>query len=177
MKCTRKKMVNMYPTVIYSSSFFFFFFFLFSSFINCNGITCREVFLISIIRRLKFVSNWLASAHTARREEEPVHEDTFAIVIRIVGEQSVPFIFLLAATVTGTPIRLGFPGNRKLSRRKLFYILKWKLKDVKNILTSKLLGEWLVRNVACSRWHESFQHCCLPNRALLFLPWIRMHRF
>lgn len=157
--------------------FFLFFFFLFSSFINCNGITCREVFLISIIRRLKFVSNWLASAYTARREEEPVHEDTFAIVIRIVGEQSVPFIFLLAATVTGTPIRLGFPGNRKLSRRKLFYILKWKLKDVKNILTSKLLGEWLARNVACSRWHESFQHCCLPNRALLFLPWIRMHRF
>lgn len=106
----------MYPTTVYILPFFLFFFF-----INCNQITRREVFLISIIRRWKFVSNRFTSAHTARREEEPVHEDTFAIVIRVVGEQSVPFILLLAATVAGAPIRLGFPENRKLSRRKLLY--------------------------------------------------------
>lgn len=103
MKCTRKKIVNTYPTIVILP--------VFSFFINCNGITCQEVFLIPIIRRWKFVGNWLASAHTARREEEPVHEDTFAIVIRVVGEQSVPFILLLAATVTGAPIRLGFRAN------------------------------------------------------------------
>ena len=168
MKCTRKKIVNTYPTIVILP--------VFSFFINCNGITCQEVFLIPIIRRWKFVGNWLASAHTARREEEPVHEDTFAIVIRVVGEQSVPFILLLAATVTGAPIRLGFLETGNFLEEN-FYILKWKLKDVKNILTSKLLGEWLAQNVACSRWRESFQHCCLPNRALLSPPWTRMHRF
>lgn len=147
MKCTRKKIVNTYPTIVILP--------VFSFFINCNGITCQEVFLIPIIRRWKFVGNWLASAHTARREEEPVHEDTFAIVIRIVGEQSVPFILLLAATVIGAPIRLGFPGNRKLSRRKLLYSqMKVKRREK---YTYEQTSWWM----ACSK-------CCVFTMARIF---------
>lgn len=147
MKCTRKKIVNTYPTIVILP--------VFSFFINCNGITCQEVFLIPIIRRWKFVGNWLASAHTARREEEPVHEDTFAIVIRVVGEQSVPFILLLAATVIGAPIRLGFPGNRKLSRRKLLYSqMKVKRREK---YTYEQTSWWM----ACSK-------CCVFTMARIF---------
>lgn len=140
-------MVNTYPTIVILP--------VFSFFINCNGITCQEVFLIPIIRRWKFVGNWLASAHTARREEEPVHEDTFAIVIRVVGEQSVPFILLLAATVIGAPIRLGFPGNGKLSRRKLLYSqMKVKRREK---YTYEQTSWWM----ACSK-------CCVFTMARIF---------
>ena len=44
----------------------------------------------------------LLPASTARREEEPVHEDTRAVIVRIIGQQSVPFILLLTSTVTVT---------------------------------------------------------------------------
>lgn len=149
MKCTRKKMTNMYPTTVYTLPVFFFFF------INFNQITRQEVSLISIIRRWKFVSNRLASAHTARREEEPIHKDTFAIVIRVVGEQSVPFVFLLAATVASAPIRLGFPGNRKLSRRKLLYS-RMKVKRHEKY-TYEQTSWWM----ACSK-------CCVFTMARIF---------
>lgn len=149
MKCTRKKMANMYPTTVYILFQFFFFF------INFNRIIRQEVFLISIIRRWKFVSNRLASAYTARREEEPIHKDTFAIVIRVVGEQSVPFVFLLAATVAGASIRLGFPGNRKLSRRKLLYS-RMKVKRHEKY-TYEQTSWWM----ACSK-------CCVFTMARIF---------
>ena len=45
-------------------------------------------------------------ASTARREEEPVHEDTRAVIVRIIGQQSV-----LTGTVTVTPQGGGFPAN------------------------------------------------------------------
>ena len=51
-------------------------------------------------------------ASTARREEEPVHEDTRAVIVRIIGQQSVPFILLLTGTVTVTPQGGGFAANR-----------------------------------------------------------------
>lgn len=149
MKCTRKKIANMYPTTVYILFQFFFFF------INFNRIIRQEVFLISIIRRWKFVSNRLASAYTARREEEPIHKDTFAIVIRVVGEQSVPFVFLLAATVAGASIRLGFPGNRKLSRRKLLYS-RMKVKRHEKY-TYEQTSWWM----ACSK-------CCVFTMARIF---------
>ena len=53
----------------------------------------------------------LLPASTARREEEPVHEDTRAVIVRIIGQQSVPFILLLTGTVTVTPQGGGFPAN------------------------------------------------------------------
>lgn len=149
MKCTRKKMANMYPTTVYILFQFFFLFYKFQSNIR------QEVFLISIIRRWKFVSNRLASAYTARREEEPIHKDTFAIVIRVVGEQSVPFVFLLAATVAGASIRLGFPGNRKLSRRKLLYS-RMKVKRHEKY-TYEQTSWWM----ACSK-------CCVFTMARIF---------
>ena len=40
-----------------------------------------------------------APADTARWEEEPVHEDTAAVVVGIVGQETVPLILLLAGTV------------------------------------------------------------------------------
>ena len=50
-------------------------------------------------------------ASTTRREEEPVHEDTRTVIIRIIRQQSVPFILLLTGTVTVTPQGGGFPGH------------------------------------------------------------------
>jgi len=35
-------------------------------------------------------------------EEEPVHEDTGTVVVRIVGQQSVPLVLLLTGTVPAT---------------------------------------------------------------------------
>ena len=41
-------------------------------------------------------------ADTAGGEEEPVHEDTGTVVVRIVGQQSVPLVLLLTGTVSAT---------------------------------------------------------------------------
>ena len=40
---------------------------------------------------------------TARRKEEPVHEDARAVIVRIIGQQSVPLVLLLTGTVTIAP--------------------------------------------------------------------------
>ena len=50
---------------------------------------------------------------TARREEEPVHEDTRAVIVRIIGQQSVPFVLLLTTTVMVTPAGRGLAEERK----------------------------------------------------------------
>ena len=42
-------------------------------------------------------------ADTAGGEEEPVHEDPSTVVVRIVGQQSVPLVLLLTGTVSATP--------------------------------------------------------------------------
>ena len=41
-------------------------------------------------------------ADTTGGEEEPVHEDPGAVVVRIVGQQSVPLVLLLTGTVSAT---------------------------------------------------------------------------
>lgn len=38
-------------------------------------------------------------AHTTRGEQEPVHEDSFAIVVRVVSQEPMPLVLLLAAAV------------------------------------------------------------------------------
>ena len=53
------------------------------------------------------------AARTARREEEPVHEDTRAVIVRIIGQQSLPFVLLLTTTVTVTPPGRGLAEDRK----------------------------------------------------------------
>jgi hypothetical protein len=52
-------------------------------------------------------------ADTAGGEEEPVHEDTRAVIVRIIGQQSVPFVLLLTDTVTTAPWGGGFAEEKK----------------------------------------------------------------
>ena len=40
-------------------------------------------------------------AGAAGGEEEPVHEDPGAVVVRVVGQQPVPLVFLLTGAVPG----------------------------------------------------------------------------
>ena len=47
-------------------------------------------------------SVWRIPADTAGGEEEPVHEDARTVVVRIVGQQSVPLVLLLTGTVSVT---------------------------------------------------------------------------
>ena len=44
-------------------------------------------------------------ADTAGGEEEPVHEDPSAVVVRVVGQQPVPLVLLLTGTVSITASR------------------------------------------------------------------------
>ena len=60
-------------------------------------------------------------AGTARWEEEPVHEDTRAVIVRIKGQQAVPFILLLTGTVAGTAGGGGFAEKEILLRFQCFY--------------------------------------------------------
>ena len=57
---------------------------------------------------LHFAQTNNSPADTAGGEEEPVHEDTRAVIVRIKGQQSVPFILLLTGTVAGTAWGRGF---------------------------------------------------------------------
>ena len=66
----------------------------------------KGVFVASaknITRKLEILMNLVLPADTAGGEEEPVHEDTRAVIVRIIGQQSVPFILLLTGTVPVTP--------------------------------------------------------------------------
>lgn len=51
----------------------------------------------------------IAPAYAAGWEQEPVHKYSFAVVFGIVGQQSVPFVFLLATAIAGTSVCLHFP--------------------------------------------------------------------
>lgn len=55
----------------------------------------------------------IAAAYAARREQEPVHEDAATIVVRIVGEQTVPLVLLLTATIAAAAARLRFATKKK----------------------------------------------------------------
>ena len=50
-----------------------------------------------------------ASAHAAGWEEEPVHENPFAVIVRIIGQKAMPFVLLLAATLAVALLGLNSP--------------------------------------------------------------------
>ena len=56
---------------------------------------------------------FVASADTAGGEEEPVHEDAGTVVVRIVGQQSVPLVLLFTGTVSATAERGGCSRQEK----------------------------------------------------------------
>ena len=50
-------------------------------------------------------------ADTAGREEEPIHEDSRAVVIRVVRQQSVPLVLLLTCAVSAASWGFGFAAS------------------------------------------------------------------
>ena len=66
----------------------------------------------------------IASTHTARGKQEPVHEYTLTVIIRIVCEQPVPLILLLASAVTTASIRLCFSTKKKIQFTQCFYCVR-----------------------------------------------------
>ena len=53
------------------------------------------------------------AAGAAAREQEPVDKDAFTVVLRVVREQAVVGVLLLAETVAAAATRLGAPGTQK----------------------------------------------------------------
>ena len=45
-------------------------------------------------------------------EQEPVHEDTSAVIVRVIGQQPVPLVLLLTGAVSVTPQGGGHSENR-----------------------------------------------------------------
>lgn len=64
---------------------------------------------MSLLERTK------TSADAAGREKEPVHEDPFAIIIRIVRKQTMPFVLLLAVALPVALLGLNSPA---MTRKK-----------------------------------------------------------
>lgn len=63
---------------------------------------------------MSFVSKCRRTAtYTARWEKEPVHENSFTIIVRIIGQQTMPLIFLLTPTVSWTPLCLQLISKKK----------------------------------------------------------------
>lgn len=60
-----------------------------------------------------------APTHTARREQEPVHEDALAVVVWVVRQKSVPLVFLLTAAVV-----VAFLGLHRLANFLLYCLLQ-----------------------------------------------------
>lgn len=56
-------------------------------------------------------------ADAARRKEEPVHEYPLAIVVRIVRQQPVPFVLLLAVALAIALLCLDGPAERRRTQR------------------------------------------------------------
>jgi len=63
----------------------------------------------------------VAPADTAARVEEPVHEDSSAVVVWIVSKQTVPLVLLFTSTVPTAPACCGFRANFLVDR--LFKLL------------------------------------------------------
>ena len=53
---------------------------------------------------------------------EPVHEDTRTVIVRIKGQQSMPFILLLTGTVPGTAGCGGFTEKEILLCFQCIYV-------------------------------------------------------
>ena len=54
-------------------------------------------------------------ADTAGRKEKPIHEDSRAVVIRVVRQQSMPLVLLLTCTISTASRGFGFAATRYLS--------------------------------------------------------------
>jgi len=59
------------------------------------------------IHHLSFVSKYgCAATYTAGWEEEPVHENSFTVIVRVIGQQTMPFVLLFTTTVSRTSLSL-----------------------------------------------------------------------
>jgi len=67
------------------------------------------VMSVSTGRRREFAIDRIASANATGGEQEPVHEYALAVVVRVVREQPVPLVLLLASAISAAPIGLRFP--------------------------------------------------------------------
>ena len=56
------------------------------------------------------------AAHATRRKEKPVHEDAFAVVVRVVGQQTMPLVLLLATAVSAATCRSRLTKNVAIFR-------------------------------------------------------------
>lgn len=68
-------------------------------------VTVNQLLALLLLNLPLILSSRITPAHAARREQEPVHENTLTIVIGIVSQQSMPLIFLLAAAIPCTTCR------------------------------------------------------------------------
>lgn len=114
----------------------------------------QNTMFCKLARRISLVSLSLkrrASTNAARWKEEPVHEDAFAIVVRIVSQESMPLVFLFATAISITATSARFSLNffpHQIIQNSLEFEAQLCL-TYKKKLTSKLLGERLVRSVGC----------------------------
>lgn len=63
-------------------------------------------------------SKWIAATDAARWKQKPIHEDALAVIVGIVGEQTMPLVFLFTATFTSAPARLHFSNSAKRERAR-----------------------------------------------------------
>lgn len=73
----------------------------------------RHAASVSATRRgeLVVVGDGIASANATGRKQEPIHKYALTVVVRIVREQPVPLVLLLASAVPAASIRLCFPAE------------------------------------------------------------------
>jgi hypothetical protein len=65
----------------------------------------------------------IAATNTAAGEQEPVHEDSLAIVVGIVSEETMPLVFLFTAALTSTTVCLHFSTRQESEReREMFCV-------------------------------------------------------
>jgi hypothetical protein len=56
---------------------------------------------------LSFVPKYGCTAtYTAGWKEEPVHENSFTVIVRVIGQQTMPFVLLFTTTVSRTSLSL-----------------------------------------------------------------------
>jgi hypothetical protein len=59
------------------------------------------------IHHLSFVPKYrCAATYTAGWEEKPVHENSFTVIVRVIGQQTMPFVLLFTTTVSRTSLSL-----------------------------------------------------------------------
>ena len=90
----------------YFSSFLTVFIFQQSHSLDSRELAEERVFIASgnnKVSRQNLIQFNYGPAGTTGGEEEPVHEDAGTVVVRIVGQQSVPLVLLLTGTVSVTP--------------------------------------------------------------------------